>query len=104
MKAIVKDYSREILKAKNRAKREALVNMSELLVERAKEIVHKRSGDTSESIRYEIEGDEARVGTNYFVGRLLETGTIKMRAFPWLSIATETSQNELRVIAKGAFE
>jgi len=103
MKAKVKDYLKDILIEKNRAKREALKNMAELLEERAKEIVRKRSGATRNTIRHEIEGDEARVGSNYFIARILETGTIKMRAFPWLSIAIEISKDELRAIAKEAF-
>lgn len=104
MKAKVKDYSKDILKEKDRAKRKALRGMAELLEERAKETVRVRSGETRDTVRHEIEGDEARVGTNYFIGRLLETGTINMRAFPWLSIAIETNKSELRAIAKEAFE
>lgn len=62
----------------------------------------KQTGRLRASISYEVAGRMARVGTNVKYGRLLELGTRKMAARPWLRRAlAEMRAAVVRILGGG---
>jgi HK97 gp10 family phage protein len=63
--------------------------------QRARDNVRKRTGKTARSITYSVKnrGLTYEVGPQWFVGRFLEHGTVKMPAYPFMepAIAPETN-------------
>ena len=64
-------------------------------------LVRVRSGKTRRSLEsaIDIRGVmKAYVGTDWFVGRFLEKGTKKMRAYPFLRPALESRKSQIRML------
>lgn len=55
--------------------RRLLVNACSIVERKAKQIVHRRSGELARSITHEIEGKVGRIGTNLPYGPWVELGT-----------------------------
>ena len=65
-------------------------------------LVRARSGKTRRSLETAIDirrgALKAYVGTDWFVGRFLEKGTKKMRAYPFLRPALESRKSRIRML------
>ena len=77
-----------------------LKEAAEVVKGEAISLVRMRSGKTRRSIESAVDirgAMTAYVGTDWFVGRFLEQGTKKMRAYPFLRPAVEKSENRIRM-------
>ncbi len=57
-------------------------------------------GHLQESITYEVDKKEARVGTNVHYAPYVELGTVKMKAQPYLRPALDENKNKLGDLAQ----
>jgi len=57
-------------------------------------------GHLRESITYEVDKKEARVGTNVHYAPYVELGTVKMKAQPYLRPALDENKNKLGDLAQ----
>lgn len=132
MVAVIKNYDKQVLREFKKAIRKGGRMIGKLVTDEAKRIIPRsehghawtttkeferltrgslykgrrtRNWHTADTIRFEW--DEATqtvtIGTNYFVGRLLETGTIKMRKRPWLTPAVNNKVDEINDILNRVF-
>ena len=77
-----------------------LKEAAEVVKDEAISLVRVRSGKTRRSIESAVDMRgvmTAYVGTDWFIGRFLEQGTKKMRAYPFLRPAVEKSENRIRM-------
>jgi HK97 gp10 family phage protein len=72
---------------------------SALLVEgQAKALTPVDTGNLRNSITHEVEGKEAKVGTNVEYAPFVELGTVKMAAQPYLNPALEMNKGNIQRI------
>lgn len=62
---------------------------------------HKQTGELLRSVSFEVDGLTARVGTNKPYGRILELGSRRLAARPWLRRALNEMLSTLRAILAG---
>jgi HK97 gp10 family phage protein len=61
-------------------------------------------GNLRDSITHEVEGQEAKVGTNVEYAPYVELGTVKMAAQPYLNPALEMNKNNIKRIFADAIK
>jgi len=93
-------YDKKILKQFDTKINIALEEIGELLLKRVRQIVPRKTGRTSESFRIELEKNVVRIGSNWYIARFLEFGTVKMRPTPSLRIVLEKSRKDITNIFK----
>ena len=79
-----------------KAMREALVPSAQAVKKEAIPNVRVRSGKTRSTIDYSAKGMAAHVGSDWFVSRFLENGTVRMRAYPALRPALESCRQDIQ--------
>lgn len=80
-----------------KAMREALVPSAKLVKKDTIPRVRARTGKTRSTIDYSAgKGISAHVGSDWFVMRFLEGGTVRRRAFPALRPALESNRENIR--------
>lgn len=62
------------------------------------------TGNLRNSITHEVEGKEARVGTNVEYAPFVELGTVKMAAQPYLNPALEQNKGNIKKIFADALK
>ena len=79
---------------------EALKEAGTIVKEDAIPLVRKRSGKTRRSIRMKFDAKDltAFVGSDWFVSRFLEWGTVRSRELPFLRPALEKNSDKIRQI------
>jgi HK97 gp10 family phage protein len=78
---------------------------SALLVEgQAKALAPVDTGNLRNSITHEVEGQEAKVGTNVEYAPYVELGTVKMAAQPYLNPALEQNKGNIKRIFADAIQ
>jgi len=98
MMAELKWYGDKAIKSVEDAISKAL-EASALVVEGdAKNLAPVDTGNLRNSITHEVEGKEARVGTNVEYAPFVELGTVKMAAQPYLNPALEKNKGNIKKI------
>lgn len=78
---------------------------SALVVEgQAKALCPVDTGNLRNSITHDVEGKEARVGTNVEYAPFVELGTVKMAAQPYLNPALEQNKGNIKKIFADALK
>lgn len=111
----VKDFSRGVKVIFQANKKSALREIGMAVQKTAKQNVRKKTRKTERSIRYQVKKDEVTIGTNHWIGRLLETGrragpgrrgkkrASRMKPYPWLQPAVDSNRSNIRRITKRNF-
>lgn len=104
MMAELKWYGDKVIKSVEEATNLALTASALLVEGQAKAICPVDTGNLRNSITHEVEGNEARVGTNISYAIYQELGTSKMAAQPFLNPALEQNKGNIRKIFADALK
>lgn len=96
--AELKWYGDKAIKSVEDAVSKALTASALIVEGQAKALVPVDTGNLRNSITHEVEGKEARVGTNVEYAPFIELGTSKQTAQPYLNPALEMNKGNIKKI------
>ena len=102
--AEMKWYGDKAIKSVEDAISKALTASALLVEGQAKALCPVDTGNLRNSITHEVEGNEARVGTNISYAIYQELGTSKMAAQPFLNPALEQNKGNIKKIFADALK
>ncbi len=102
--AELKWYGDKAIKSVEDAINKALTASALVVEGTAKNLAPVDTGNLRNSITHEVEGPEARVGTNISYAIYQELGTSKMAAQPFLNPALEQNKGNIRKIFADALK
>ena len=100
-------YGADVIRSANSAKKGALTMAAIVVNMDATMLAPVDTGNLRDSVTYEVDEDEARVGTNVDYAPHLEYGTVKMAAQPYLRPSLDNNKSQIEkmigdVIGKAA--
>lgn len=103
MKVDYKDYSKEVLSALEKGKRNALTAIGATAETYAKKATPVDTGRLRNSISHTVDGEAAYIGTNVEYAPYVELGTSRTKAHHMLQKAATEHSAEYKRLAEDAF-
>ena len=103
MKVDYKDYSKEVLSAMEKGKRNALTAIGATAETYAKKATPVDTGRLRNSISHSVDGEAAYIGTNVEYAPYVELGTSRTKAHHMLQKAATEHSAEYKRLAEDAF-